>query len=261
MLAKKVLEPRYLEWNRRWGAPYGREGRILDPRGLQGTPDSGLSGEIARQGVFCLQPNNDTRVFEYPWAWHAAELRGSMRVLEIGGGLSGFPFALSREGHRVENVDPGVGWFVSPGATAALNRVFATDVTLHHCRIEDATLEPGAYDRVFSLSVLEHLHPDAAAAAMAKAAHALAPGGLAVLTVDLFLDLVPFSRKVENHWGRNVSIESLIDPRRFEMVRGLEAELYGFPGFDAREVLANLPDYYLGGGYPTLIQTIVLRRR
>lgn len=31
-----------------------------------------------------------TRIWEYPWAWHAAPVRPGMRVLDIGGALCGF---------------------------------------------------------------------------------------------------------------------------------------------------------------------------
>ena len=220
--------------------------------------------EISRLGLFSAQPNNSTRRFEYPWAYFHADLEPPMRVLEIGGALSGFQFVLSREGHCVDNVDPGVevfGFKITPGSVDALNQTFETNVTVMICEIEKAALQKHAYDRAFSLSVLEHLDADVVAAVMQKVYDALKPGGLFILTVDLFLDLVPFTRKETNQWGRNVPIQSLIDPDRFELLHGAREELYGFPEFDAQAILANAHRYFIGRNYPTLIQTLVLKRR
>ncbi len=116
MLARMTMDPRFTDWNGRWGAPFGLEGRSVDPAAFGGliTPDA--CNEISRLGMFSAQPNNSTRQFEYPWAYFNADLQPSMKVLEIGGGLSGFQFALSREGHLVDNVDPALVAFLVGGA-------------------------------------------------------------------------------------------------------------------------------------------------
>jgi SAM-dependent methyltransferase len=264
MLARMTMEPRFFDWNRKWGAPFGLQGYALDPGRYDGTITEDARHEISRLGLFSAQPNNSTRRFEYPWAYFYADLHPPMRVLEIGGALSGFQFVLSREGHRVDNVDPGVevfGFKITPGSVDALNLTFGTDVNVMICEIEKAALQANGYDRAFSLSVLEHLDSDVVAAVMRKVYEALKPGGLFILTVDLFLDLVPFTRREANQWGRNVPIPSLIDPARFEMVHGAREELYGFPEFDAQAILANAHQYFIGRNYPTLIQTLVLKRR
>jgi hypothetical protein len=96
---------------------------------------------------------------------------------------------------------------------------------------------------------------------MDKVYDALKPGGLFVLTVDLFLDLKPFTRREANQWGRNVPITTFIDPSRFEIVDGRRDELYGYEEFDARRVLDNVHQYFIGLHYPTLTQGLVLRRK
>lgn len=263
MLAKMTMEPHFMDWNRKWGAPFGLEGRSVDPNAFHGSLSADACQEISRLGMFSAQPNNSTRVFEYPWAYFHADLGSSMKILEIGGGLSGFQFALSREGHTVDNVDPGMevfGFQISQASVDTLNRMFGTNVTIMPCEIESARLASGSYDRAFAVSVLEHLSSDAIAAAMNKVHAALKPGGLFVLTVDLFLDVTPFSRKETNKWGRNVPIPSLLDSSKFEIVHGLREELYGFDEFDARGILRNAHHYFVGRNYPTLIQTMVLRR-
>jgi SAM-dependent methyltransferase len=264
MLAKMILEPRFVDWNRQWGAPFGVEGRPVDPSAFGGLITADACKEIARLGMFSAQPNNSTRQVEYPWAYFNAGLQPSMKILEIGGGLSGFQFVLSREGHRVDNVDPGMevfGFQITEAAVDALNLAFGTNVTIMRCEIEKATLAPGSYDRAFSLSVLEHLSVDTIAVVMAKVYDALKPGGLFVLTVDLFLDVVPFAKKDANQWGRNVPITALIDSSKFELAHGLKEELYGFAEFDAPTILRNVQQYFIGRNYPTLVQTIVLRRK
>jgi SAM-dependent methyltransferase len=258
------MDPRFTDWNGRWGAPFGREGRSVDPAAFGGLITPEACREISRLGMFSAQPNNSTRLFEYPWAYFNADLQPSMRVLEIGGGLSGFQFVLSKEGHLVDNVDPGMevfGFKISQASVDALNAIFGTDVTILACEIEKALLPPGAYDRAFSVSVLEHLTPETIAVVLDKVYAALKPGGLFVLTVDLFLDLAPFTKKTANKWGRNVPITTLLNPEQFEIVHGLREELYGFDEFDASTILRHAHDFFIGRNYPTLIQTLVLKRR
>jgi SAM-dependent methyltransferase len=153
------------------------------------------------------------------------------------------------------------GFQITQSSVDALNVVFGTTVNIMICAIEKADLPKATYDRAFSLSVLEHLDPETIKVAMHKVYEALKPGGLFVLTVDLFLDLEPFTRKHQNLWGRNIPIPTLVDSSRFEIVHGLRNELYGFEDFDAQEILGNAHQYFIGREYPTLIQTIVLRRK
>jgi SAM-dependent methyltransferase len=177
--------------------------------------------------------------------------------------LSGFQFVLSREGHLVDNVDPGMevfGFHIDQASVDALNSVFGTTVNILTYTIENAPLREAFYDRAFSLSVIEHLAPETIDAVMDKIHYVLKPGGLFVLTVDLFLDLVPFTGKSSNKWGRNIPITTLIDRSRFELIYGAREELFGFEEFDARKVLENAHQYFIGRNYPTLIQTLVLRR-
>ena len=264
MLARMRIEPRFSDWNQRWGAPFGAEGRPLDPSVYDGVLDVRASPELSRLGLFSAQPNNSTRLFEYPWAYFNGDLgQSSMKILEIGGALSGFQFVLSREGHKVDNVDPGMedfGFRITSESLDVLNGIFKTNVRLITSTIEDAQLPEACYDRAFSLSVVEHLPPDTIKAVMDKVHYALKPGGLFVLTVDLFLDLAPFTRKPSNKWGTNIPITALTDPSRFELIGGVRHELFGFEEFNAQKILENAHEYFIGRNYPTLVQTLVLRR-
>ena len=262
MIGRKELPPEYIEWNRRYGAPFGYPVKTSRMAKFLRHRDSAIL-RLRNGGMFSVQGNNETRIFEYPWAYFKADLKKGMRVLEVGGGLSGFQFALNSEGIAVDNIDPGmddIGGRANTASMAKMNAAFGTSVRLFNTSVERVELEQSAYDRAFSISVLEHLPSRTIQAAITKVRDALKPAGLFVLTVDLFLDLEPFSNKTTNRWGQNVSIKEIINPQHFQLVQGEKKELYGFEEFDSRNILANLPDYFIGQGYPTLVQTLVLKK-
>ncbi len=261
MLAPAKLPERFARWNHEHGAPRGRP---LSELGWRGRFLSRAAKDRYR-GPFALQPNNTTRAFEYPWAYEVAALKPGMRVLEVGGGLAGYQFLLDRAGCRVVNVDPGpaaegVGWPCDQKRIAELNERFGTRVELRNTTIEKADLPEASFDRVFSLSVLEHLPLRDALLAMENAYGCLKPGGLFVLTVDLFLNLKPFTTRLKNEYGSNLDIRCLLATQDWEIHEGRTAELYGFPEFDAERIQSHLEDYLRGQGYPALIQCVVLRK-
>jgi SAM-dependent methyltransferase len=260
MLARRSAPDEFARWNRAHGAPFGAElrgeallGRLL-PRSVR----------TRLRGPFSIQPNNNTRAFEYPWAFHAAEPRPGQDVLEIGGGLSGFQFVLSRLGCRVVNVDPGmeatgVGWPCDPASMQRLNRLFGTSVELRNTVLEAAGLAAESFDLVFSISVLEHLPEHEIAGAVREAFRVLRPGGRLVMTVDLFLNIRPFTTEPRNRYGSNVDLRWLLGQAPFVLEQGAPGELYGFDEFSAERVLARL-DELLVGEYPAAAQCLVLRK-
>jgi SAM-dependent methyltransferase len=261
MIACHDLPEQYRQWNRQHRAPFG-----LWPA-WRGSAVGGMPLWMSSRllGPFSTQTNNTFRVFEYPWAYHAGSLQPGQRVLEIGGGLSGFQFVLSRLGCQVVNIDPGLvaegnkGWPCDANTMRSLNRAFGTDVELRNCTVRDAALEPERYDRAFSVSVLEHLSPDEIAEVCATVYRALKPGGLFVLTIDLFLDTYPFSDRDQNNYGKNVDVAWLTKLAPFALDQGNPRELYGFPEFEPKQIMANLSTYLLGS-YPALAQCVVLRK-
>jgi SAM-dependent methyltransferase len=260
MLARKELEPRFRKWNRRWRAPFG--GPVVRAAGVKNwfsRPD-----EFDSKGMFGFQINNDTRAFEYPWAFHMGEPTAASRVLEVGGGMSGFQFVLAKAGAKVVNVDPGmenIGGRVHEDFFRRANKKFGTDVHLLERKIADVELEPGSFDVIYSISVVEHIPPEELQRSMERIGQLLRPGGRFVLTLDLFLDLAPFSRKQRNSFGTNVPVADLLAASRLELESGLPEELYGFPQFDALRVMELLPELFIGTRYPTLIQCVVMRKR
>lgn len=257
MLAPRELPADYARWNREHGAPNGHA--RARRRGVR---------RLARRdprigGPFAHQVNNTTRAFEYPWAYHAAPIGGT--VVDIGGSLAGFQFVLAREGCTVFNVDPGEestgrGWPVNPASIARLNRAFHTDVTLIPSTLEGARIATGSVDTVYSISTIEHIAPGELPAMAREIARVLRPGGRCVLTVDLFLNLRPFTPRDVNEFGTNVSVHDLVEASGLDLVTGLRCELYGYPEFDPQRILATV-ETRLIGSYPALAQCLVLEKR
>lgn len=234
-----VLPEKYLEWNKLWKAPFG--------------------------GIFKYQMNNVTRYYEYPWAFYAADIHKRMNVLDFGGGLCGFQFVLSKSGLNVHNVDPGlgskgIGWRVNEKSIEKLNKKFQTNVKLHNCFIEEAKLASDFFNVVYSISVFEHLTGFELDQAMRHINRILKPGGVLVMTVDLFPNVYPFTTKIRNRWGKNVSIKRLVEMSGLKMVYGDKNELYGFKEFNKDKILEDLEKYFIGNNYPALIQTVILKK-
>jgi 2-polyprenyl-3-methyl-5-hydroxy-6-metoxy-1,4-benzoquinol methylase len=277
VIGRKQLPARFEEWNEEWGAPYGylgnrefRAGRTLDGVLHEASQNRATRDPASPDlGPFGFQSNSSTRIYEYPWAFFTAELKPGMRVLDLGGGISGFQFVLAKHGCAVTNVDPTAradcnSWsdpgFVSlsPERHATLNGVFGTDVRLVADRVQDADLEPGSFDRVFCLSVLEHAEPDEAGEILASVARLLRPAGRLLLTVDLFLDLLPFGVLTRNRWGINHDVGALVTGSGLRLVHGDPRELLGTPEFDAGRVVRLLPELLISAAYPVMTQTLAL---
>lgn len=263
MLAKAQLSDEFHTWNQRWGSPLGRF-RVLRLllNNIEGLKKSSLIQRV--QGPFGFQINSSTRAHEFPWTYFELSKGNRVTLLEIGGALSGLQFVLARDGHEVHNVDPffdyGLGAYeIDPVREhAALNRTFGTDVVLHKTTLPGAALGRH-FDAVYCVSTIEHMGLADIEATLRSAKDVLVPGGLLVLTVDLFLDVVPFTQEITNRWGSNVSIAWMQELLGFEMVAGDRSELYGYPEFSSRKVLENLPAYAINSGYPQLAQLVCFR--
>ena len=254
MIATRTMPPHFLEWNDMRSAPSGRPLKLTGRLGTN-------RFAIRYRGPFAWQQNNGTRTFEYPWAYHEIAAHGRhLRVVEIGGGLSGLQFVLAREGHEVVNVDPGFGWALDRSQHAALCHVFRAPVRLIPTTIDRAGLPNRSADIVLCVSVLEHLTSDHLATFAEYVPRILKPDGLAILTVDLFLDVAPFSPMAANRWGRNVDVNLLLAQSGLTLWKGNRAELLGFPEFEPGAVLSQLGRYVLGT-YPCVSQCFVAKPR
>jgi SAM-dependent methyltransferase len=261
MIGRLAMPDRFVRWNERWGAPHGRR--------LSGWRRRLLRGERRTRaiGPFGFQPNNTTRAWEYPWAFHAVPITSGSSVVDVGGALSGFQFALAATSRRVVNVDPFVAYgtareyqAMEPDAChRSLNAAFGTEVVLRRCDLPSAGLAAGSVDVVYCISTLEHLADAMIEATLAEVSRILAPGGRCVLTVDLFLDLHPFTSRSANRWGRNIDLSWLVHSSGLDLLDGNPSELNGFAEFDPDAVQSALGDYLIGS-YPGMAQCLVLAR-
>ena len=259
MLAPARLSLRQQWFNLRWGAPSGRLIRGL----LKG--ETRVTGWAATaSGPVAYQVNNTTRRFEYPWAFEALRVEPGLRVLEIGGGLSGLQFVLDRAGCEVVNVDPGdelfnASWPPTAATMARLNKLLGTNVTMLNCFLHEAKFPDDSFDRVVSISVFEHIPEEILRGILSEVRRVLKPGGLLVITMDLFLDVQPFAAAESNMYGHNVSAKWIVDTSGLERIHGKPSELYGYPEFDPRSIRER-ESTFLVGKYPAMAQTLVLRK-
>lgn len=218
------------------------------------------SGPFVRyRGPFAWQANNSTRIFEYPWAYgEVANLGKKARIVEIGGALSGLQFLLAREGHSVINVDPApTTWEFTAERHRKLAHALHAPVTLVQTSVGETEIADASVDVALCVSTLEHLSDEELAEIALWIRRALAPDGIAILTIDLFLDLAPFTPAERNRIGRNIDVRAFLERCGLRLVKGTPSELNGFPEFDPVVVQTNLNRYLVGHPFPTLTQCLV----
>jgi 2-polyprenyl-3-methyl-5-hydroxy-6-metoxy-1,4-benzoquinol methylase len=258
MIAPRELPPDFAKWNRRWGAPHGR--RVPVPRRFR---FSRLANRY--RGRFAHQQNSETRAFEYPWAHAAIARHGeALKIVEIGGGLSGMQFVLSSEGHHVINIDPGGSdhsmWGFDGSSHKYLCELYDAPVQLVPDTLRNARLAADSADVVMSVSVLEHLQDADLEETAAEIKRILRPNGIVVMTVDLFKDLYPFTELRSGDWGRNISVRRFLELADLDLVLGDRAELFGFDEF-RRDQIATSSSSYLLSRAGSMAQCLVGRRR
>ena len=260
MLAPRDLPPGYAEWNRRHRAPSGRSLNRITYRLGFARP---TRASVAYRGLFAWQPNNSSRAYEYPWvSEQVSRLGDELTIVDVGGGLAGLQFVLAKDGHRVINVDPGlqaegVGFDLEAHSHAQLSQWLGAPVALISSPMQRAGLAPKSIDVALSVSTIEHLTPSDLTGLAKTLPTVLKPTGRAIFTIDLFLDLHPFTTQRENRWGVNIDVAELLREARLELVGGDSSQLYGFPAFDVDAIARSLPELLIGQGWPTLTQLVV----
>jgi SAM-dependent methyltransferase len=190
-----------------------------------------------------------------------------MTVVDLGGGVSGFQFTVADAGAMVTNIDP----FVDYGSVVAyetidpvrlidrLNAIYRTEVRLMRQDLVGAALPSASVDVVYCISMLEHLTAQARADALHEVRRILRPGGHLVVTVDLFLDLEPFTDRESNRYGTNIDLKEVVEQSGLTLVVGERDALLGYPEFEAKRVQSRLADFLIGV-YPALTECFVLRQ-
>ncbi len=262
MLAPRELSEEYQAWNAKWGAPFGYPGA----QKILGRTDLPLVHRARLAGPFAFQANNTTRYFEYPWVFEQMIHVNPATIIDVGAGITGFQFILGKLGHRVYCVDPGLaepdsyGWGSERVSHQDLNAAFHTTVEPVPALLEDATFTDGTVDYVTCISTLEHVSFEGSVNLLRSATDLLKPGGRFIATVDLFLDLVPFTRRLTNKWGENLDLGMLFKTEpRLKLVTGDVSQLYGCEGFAADEIQERCSEFYVGH-YPCMAQCFVLEK-
>ena len=142
-----------------------------------------------------------SRLWEYPWAALSADLKKGMRVLDIGSGGSAFPHLLAAQGCDTHSADPSLNQgtstmgrkkrlVVSLGIATAWGlppkaRNSGFPVAYSPDSVQDLTYPDRYFDRVFCLSVMEHIPEMEWPQCMRQMCRVLAEGGRLILTLDM----------------------------------------------------------------------------
>jgi SAM-dependent methyltransferase len=154
-----------------------------------------------------------SRAWEYPWAVLAAQLPDPpARILDVGGGGSAFAYYLAERGYECVVADPslneGTGCVYdrerSPyqNARSMIKRIVFRAAGIHSVwglpeadrvhpvrfvadRADKLSFPDRHFDRVFCLSVIEHIPPKAWPGCIREMERVLRPGGRLVITEDM----------------------------------------------------------------------------
>jgi len=135
------------------------------------------------------------RRVEYPWAILNAKLNKPMKILDVGSGVSLFPVYLVSKGHELISIDPDK--ILMERVSPMLAKFSGVKVNYQLGDVTDLNFEDGVFDRVFCISVIEHLEEEIVdgnyfnyhkqnldVKAIEELLRVLKPGGLLVLTFD-----------------------------------------------------------------------------
>jgi len=142
-----------------------------------------------------------SRRWEYPWAIQNAGLESGFTVLDAGcGGSPLLPYLAQqwRDGLFLKGVDKGVervlnwkgrlldliGYRAVEGFCPSLDK----RVEILHESLSAMSLPDAFFDRIFCISVMEHIPQGAQRSVMNEMARVLKPSGLLLMTMDLPMD-------------------------------------------------------------------------
>ncbi|MFC1563556.1 class I SAM-dependent methyltransferase [candidate division KSB1 bacterium] len=141
--------------------------------------------------------------WDNPWAILNAELGSGMKILDCGSGRGILQFYLASKGIEVHSIDIsdcrskitkklsrllnnlGIRNQLDPeGVHRKLNRKYKVNVSFTRESAEELSFPDNTFDRVFSISVIEHMPDNVIMRSMREMERVLKPGGLLLLTFD-----------------------------------------------------------------------------
>lgn len=154
-----------------------------------------------------------SRLWEYPWAILQSQLEPGMKCADVGCGESPFTIYLKEiagqdvvgfepDIHSGENID-------NFGVSESFIR--HSGLTIVKSSIDRIESDNDAFDRVFCLSVIEHIADfNVRAKGMREISRILKPGGLAVISVDVNL-MMRLSNPLELVWESGLNFYGGVD--------------------------------------------------
>ncbi len=202
-----------------------------------------------------------SRAWEYPWAVLAADLgKGPLTTVDVGGGGSPFSLYLAAHGHESHVADPsldqGASFVFDPHKSLYRNvrslakrwifraagihslwglpqETGGRPVRYHSCPADRLDFPDGRFDRVFCLSVMEHIPRSVWKDCMREFERVLRPGGRLVITLDM----------------TSAEADGRVDR---ELVRSCGLPLLGDPDYDVPITPESKQLRHPGHGYETI---------
>lgn len=128
-----------------------------------------------------------SRMWEYTYAIISSKVKANDRCLDVGCGMSAFTVYLKDHvGARVVGTDPDFikGSIKYKGHGVSQEFLKKTGLKIVRAGMEKLPFKTDSFDKVFCLSVIEHVSEDVAYLGIQEMARVLKPGGVLILTVD-----------------------------------------------------------------------------
>jgi 2-polyprenyl-3-methyl-5-hydroxy-6-metoxy-1,4-benzoquinol methylase len=134
------------------------------------------------------------RKLEYSFVLDNLPQKPGLKILDVGAGVSIFPHILSKQGYRVDALDPDKGWLLAKTEVASkYNLFFNTNVNHINNDVHPLNTKE-KYDVVISVSVLEHLPiRSTLKRTLKKIVSLIKPGGSLIMTIDYSPRIKSFS--------------------------------------------------------------------
>jgi len=154
-----------------------------------------------------------TRLWEYPWAVLNSKIKRGMKCADLGCGESAFTIYLKNE-CKCKTIGFDKDIYLETNKDnfgVSENIIKKTGIKIVQCSIDNIPWEDNYFDRVFCISVIEHIKDfNTRAKVMREISRILKPKGLAVITVDVNI-MMRLSNPLELVWESGLNLFGLIN--------------------------------------------------